>query len=55
MLKLIIAMHIIRGQLAHSPEISLIKVKNSVMSSQNIFIINRQVIVVIIYNKAYKR
>jgi len=48
-------MYIIRGQLARNPEISLIKVKNSVILSRNIFIINRQVIVVIIYNKACKR
>ena len=54
MLKLIVIMYIIRGQLARNPEISLIKVKNSVILSRNIFIINRQVVVIIIYNKAYK-
>jgi len=54
LLKLIIVIHIIRRQLARNPEISSIKVKNSVILSRNIFIINKQVIVVITYNKAYK-
>jgi hypothetical protein len=46
-----IVMHIQGGQLAHSPEISSIKVKNNITLSRNIFVINRQVVVVIIYNK----
>ena len=54
LLKLIVAIYIIGGQPIHSPEISSIKVQNSIISSWNIFMINRRVIVVTIYNKAYQ-
>lgn len=43
------------GQSACSPEIGSIKVWNSVVSSRNIFVINRRVVVVTTYNKAWKR
>ena len=41
------------GQPAWSSEIGSIKVQNSITSSRNIFVINRRVAVVIIYDKAY--
>ena len=46
-----VAMHIMGGQPARSPEIGFIKVRNSVTSSRNIFVINGRVAVVTIYNK----
>jgi hypothetical protein len=49
-----VAIHIQEGQPARSPEIGSIKVKNSITSSRNIFVINRQVAVVIIYDKSRK-
>jgi hypothetical protein len=55
LLKLMVAMHIIGGQPARSPEIGSIKVKNSVTSSRNIFVINGRVAVVTTYDKARKR
>jgi hypothetical protein len=48
-------MHIIGGQRGRSLEIGSIKVKNSVTSRRNIFIINGRVVVVIIYDKSLKR
>jgi hypothetical protein len=55
LLKLMVAMHIMGGQPARSPEIGSIKVRNSVTSSRNIFIINGRVAVVTTYDKARKR
>jgi hypothetical protein len=55
LLKLIVTIHLTRGQPAYSPKISFIKVWNSVMSSQNIFVINGLVAVVTTYDKARKR
>ena len=48
-------MHIQGGQPARSPEIGLIKVRNSAASSRNIFIINGRVAVVTTYDKSRKR
>jgi len=48
-------MYIIGGQPARSPEIGSIKVRNSVTSSRNIFVINGRVAVVTTYDKARKR
>jgi hypothetical protein len=55
LLKLMVAMHIMGGQPARSPEIGSIKVQNSVTSSRNIFVINGQMAVVTTYDKARKR
>jgi hypothetical protein len=49
-----VAIHIQGGQPARNPEIGSIKVKNSIISSRNIFVINKQVAVIIIYNKSRK-
>jgi hypothetical protein len=45
-------MHIQGKQLARNPEIGSIKIKNSVILSRNIFVINKQVVVITIYNKS---
>jgi hypothetical protein len=50
-----VAMHVMGGQPAYSPEIGSIKVWNSVMLSRNLFIINGRVVVVTIYDKSLKR
>src|SRR5271156_2957757 len=55
LLKLMVAMHIMGGQPARSPEIGSIKVQNSVTSSRNIFVINGRMAVVTTYDKARKR
>ena len=55
LLKLMVAMHITGGQPARSPEIGSIKVRNSIISSRNIFVINGRVAVVTTYDKARKR
>jgi hypothetical protein len=48
-------MYITDKQLVYKPELRLIKVNNSIYSAWNIYIINRQVCFLIIYNKAQKR
>ena len=48
-------MHFTRRQPVRSPKLSIIKVQNSVTLSQNIFIINRRVLVVTTYDKTQKR
>jgi len=55
LLKLMVAMHVMGGQPARSPEMGSIKVKNSVTSSRNIFVINGRVAVVTTYDKSLKR
>jgi superfamily II DNA helicase RecQ len=55
LLKLMVAMHSTGGQPARSPEIGSIKVRNSVTSSRNIFVINGRVAVVTTYDKSLKR
>jgi superfamily II DNA helicase RecQ len=55
LLKLIVAMHIQGGQPARSPEMGSIKVRNSAISSRNIFVINGRVAVVTTYDKSRKR
>jgi len=55
LLKLMVAMYIMGGQPARSPEIGSIKVTNSVTSSRNIFVINGRVAVVTTYDKSVKR
>jgi len=55
LLKLMVAMHIMGGQPARSPEIGSIKVRNGVMSGRNIFVINGRIAVVTTYDKARKR
>ena len=55
LLKLMVAMHMMGGQPARSPEIGSIKVRNSVTSSRNIFVINGRVAVVTTYDKSRQR
>jgi hypothetical protein len=55
LLKLMVAMHIMGGQPARSPELGSIKVQNSVTSSRNVFIVNGRVAVVTTYDKSIKR
>jgi hypothetical protein len=55
LLKLMVAIHIIGGQPARSPEIGSIKVQNSARSSRNVFVINGRVAVVTTYDKCRKR
>ncbi|KUJ13631.1 uncharacterized protein LY89DRAFT_591672, partial [Mollisia scopiformis] len=55
LLKLMVAIHIIGGQPARSPEIGSIKVRNSFTLSRNIFVINGRVAIVTTYNKSLKR
>jgi len=55
LLKLMAVMHLTGGQPARSPEIGSIKVRNSVRSSRNIFVINGRVAVVTTYDKSLKR
>jgi superfamily II DNA helicase RecQ len=55
LLKLMVAMHFMGGQPARGPEIGSIKVKNSVTSSRNIFVINGRVAIVTSYDKSLKR
>ena len=42
------------GQSARGPEIGSIKISNSIYSVRNIYIINGQLYILIIYNKAWK-
>ncbi|PVH68410.1 hypothetical protein DL98DRAFT_441264, partial [Cadophora sp. DSE1049] len=53
LLKLIIVIHLTNKQLVRSPEISSIKIRNNITSSRNLFVINKRVVVVTTYNKAY--
>jgi superfamily II DNA helicase RecQ len=53
--QLLVAMHIMGGQPARGPEIGSIKVRNSVYSMRNIFIVNGRVAVVTSYDKSQKR
>jgi hypothetical protein len=55
LLKLIVAIYVMGGQPARSPELGSIKVQNSVTLSRNVFIINGRVAVVTIYDKSIKR
>jgi superfamily II DNA helicase RecQ len=55
LLKLMVAMQVIGGQPARSPEIGSIKVRNSITSNRNIFVINGRVAVVTTYDKSLKR
>ena len=50
-----VTLYITGGQPARGPEIGSIKVSNSVYSARNIYIINRQMCFLTIYNKARKR
>jgi hypothetical protein len=49
-----VVIYIQGGQLARSLEISSIKVKNNIISSRNIFVINGRVAIIIIYDKSQK-
>ena len=53
--KLMVTLYIIGGQPARGPEIGSIKVSNSVYSARNIYVINRQICFLTIYDKARKR
>jgi hypothetical protein len=53
--KLIVCIHITGEQLIREPELRSIKVNNSIYSAWNIYIINRQMCFLTIYNKAQKR
>lgn len=53
--KLIVCMHVTRGQPIHRPKLGLIKVNNSVYLARNIYVINRQMCFLTMYNKAQKR
>jgi len=55
LLRLMVAMHVMGGQPARSPEIGSIKVRNSVTSSRNLLVINGRVAVVTTYDKSLKR
>ena len=55
MRKLIVSMHISRGQPARGPEIGSIKVSNSVYSARNIYVINGRMVFLTMYDKARKR
>ena len=55
LLGLMVAMHLMGGQPARSPEIGSIKVRNSITSSRNIFVINGRIAIVTTYDKARKR
>jgi hypothetical protein len=48
-------MHIINRQPVYKPELGLIKVYNSIYLAWNIYIINRQMCFLIIYDKVQKR
>ncbi|PQE33312.1 hypothetical protein CJF32_00003851 [Rutstroemia sp. NJR-2017a WRK4] len=50
---LIVYIYITGGQPARGPELGSIKVCNNVYSARNIYMINRQVCFLTIYNKAY--
>lgn len=50
-----VAMHIIGGQPARSPEIGFIKIRNNITSGRNIFVINGRIAIVITYDKSRKR
>ena len=52
---LIVTIYIIGRQPTYSLEISSIKVRNSVVLSRNLFVINRRVALVTMYNKAVRR
>jgi hypothetical protein len=53
--KLMVCMHITGGQPARGPELGSIKVSNSIYSARNIYIINRRVCFLTMYDKARKR
>lgn len=53
--KLIVCMHVTRGQPARRPELGSIKVNNSVYLAWNIYVINRRMCFLTMYNKARKR
>lgn len=55
LLKLMVAMHVMGGQPARSPELGSIKVKNSITSSRNVFVINGRVAIITTYDKSVKR
>jgi superfamily II DNA helicase RecQ len=55
LLQLFVAMHITGGQPARSPEIGSVKVRNSITSNRNIFVVNGRVAVVTTYDKSLKR
>jgi hypothetical protein len=55
LLKLMVVIHLTRGQPVRSPEISSVKFCNNEASSRNIFVINRRVAVVTTYDKNRKR
>ncbi|KIM92475.1 hypothetical protein OIDMADRAFT_139601, partial [Oidiodendron maius Zn] len=55
LLKLMVAMHFTGGQPARSSELGSIKVRNSIVSNRNIFVINGRVAVVTTYDKSLKR
>jgi hypothetical protein len=50
-----VCIHITGEQPTHRPKLELIKVNNSIYSAWNIYIINRRVCFLTIYNKAQKR
>ena len=43
------------SQLAQGPELGFIKISNSMFLIQNIYVINRHMCFLIMYNKAWKR
>jgi superfamily II DNA helicase RecQ len=55
LLRLMVAMHVMGGQPARSPELGSIKFRNSVTSSRNVFVVNGRVAVVTTYDKSVKR
>ena len=55
MYKLIVCIHIARGQLARRPELGLVKICNSIYSARNIYVINGRICFLTMYDKSRKR